>query len=209
MKRSVGRRAWDRLGRMLLAATLLVGLMVLAPGYSAAAAPSRDRLVLGLPLEPPNLDPTSGAAAAVDEVVYGNVFEGLTRLTQNGAVAPALAESWEAAPDGLSWTFHLRRGVAFSDGSPFDASVAKFSLDRIAAEGSTNAQKALFAPIRNVEVVDPATLRIRLSRPMATLPYVLAWGDAVMVSPAARRPTPSIPSAPARSRCKVGSAAVS
>ncbi len=89
----------------------------------------------------------------------------------------------EAAPDGLSWTFHLRRGVTFQDGAPFDASTAKFSLDRITAEGSTNAQKALFAPIRNVEVVDPATLRIRLSRPMATLPYVLAWGDAVMVSP--------------------------
>ncbi|MDT9096862.1 ABC transporter substrate-binding protein, partial [Escherichia coli] len=76
-----------------------------------------------------------------------------TRLTQNGAVAPSLAESWEAAPDGLTWTFHLRRGVTFSDGSPFDASVAKFSLDRIKAEGSTNAQKALFAPIQSVEVV--------------------------------------------------------
>jgi len=44
------------------------------------AQPARDRLILGLPLEPPNLDPTSGAAAAVDEVVYANVFEGLTRL---------------------------------------------------------------------------------------------------------------------------------
>jgi len=183
VKRGWGRQAWNRLGRTLLAATLLVGLTVLAPPHGAEAAPVRDRLVLGLPLEPPNLDPTSGAAAAVDEVVYGNVFEGLTRLTQNGAVAPALAESWEAAPDGLTWNFHLRRGVTFSDGSPFDASVAKFSLDRITAEGSTNAQKALFEPIRNIEVVDPATLRIHLSRPMATLPYVLAWGDAVMVSP--------------------------
>ena len=67
--------------------------------------------------------------------------------------------------------------------SPFDASVAKFSLDRIAAPDSTNAQKALFEPIESVEVVDPATIRIRLSRPMATLPYLLAWGDAVMVSP--------------------------
>ena len=183
MKRGLGLRAWDRLSRTLLSAALLIGLTVFAPAPDAHAAPARDRLVLGLPLEPPNLDPTSGAAAAVDEVVYGNIFEGLTRLTQNGALAPALAESWEAAPDGLSWTFHLRRGVTFQDGAPFDASAAKFSLDRITAEGSTNAQKALFAPIQSVEVIDPATLRIRLSRPMATLPYVLAWGDAVMVSP--------------------------
>lgn len=182
MTSGMGRQVWRRARRALAAAALMVGLAAALPGAVEAQAP-RDRLILGLPLEPPNLDPTSGAAAAVDEVVYANVFEGLTRLTQNGAVAPSLADSWEAAPDGLTWTFHLRRGVTFSDGSPFDAAVAKFSLDRITAESSTNAQKALFAPIRNVEVVDPATLRIRLSRPMATLPYVLAWGDAVMVSP--------------------------
>lgn len=186
MTKGEANRVWSRFSRALLAAALLLGLTALPIAVQAQtqtqAQAARDRLVLGLPLEPPNLDPTSGAAAAVDEVVYANVFEGLTKLTQNGAVAPLLAESWEASPDGLTWTFQLRRGVTFSDGSPFDASVAKFSLDRITAPGSTNAQKALFAPIQRVEVVDPATLRIHLSRPMATLPYVLAWGDAVMVS---------------------------
>ena len=181
MTRGSANRVWSRFGRALLAVALLLGLAALPAVVQAQT--SRDRLVLGLPLEPPNLDPTSGAAAAVDEVVYANIFEGLTRLTQNGAVAPLLAESWEASPDGLTWTFHLRRGVTFSDGSPFDAAVAKFALDRITAPGSTNAQKALFAPIEKVEVVDPATIRIHLSRPMATLAYVLAWGDAVMVSP--------------------------
>jgi ABC-type transport system substrate-binding protein/ABC-type dipeptide/oligopeptide/nickel transport system permease component len=149
----------------------------------AAAGPVRDRLVLGLPLEPPNLDPTSGAAAAVDEVVYGNVFEGLTRITQNGTVAPALAESWEISPDGLTYVFHLRRGVTFHDGSAFDASDVKFSLDRISAETSTNAQKALFEPIRAVEVIDPATVRLTLAHPVSALPTLLAWGDAVIVAP--------------------------
>ena len=179
----VGRARRGLAARLLFALTLTLSLALHGAPSHAQTPSARDRLILGLPLEPPNLDPTSGAAAAVDEVVYANVFEGLTKLTQNGAVAPSLAETWEAAPDGLTWTFHLRRGVTFSDGSPFDASVAKFSLDRITAEGSTNAQKALFAPIRSVAVVDPATIRIHLSRPMATLPYVLAWGDAVMVSP--------------------------
>ena len=69
--------------------------------------------MLGLPLEPPNLDPTVGAAAAVDEIVYGNIFEGLTRITASGLAAPALAESWDVSPDGLTWIFHLRRGVRF------------------------------------------------------------------------------------------------
>lgn len=154
-----------------------------AGAQTASAPPPGDRLVLGLPLEPPNLDPTTGAAAAVDEIVYGNIFEGLTRITANGQAAPALAESWDVSPDGLTWVFHLRRGVRFQDGTPFDAAVAKFSLDRITAPNSTNAQKALFEPIASVTVVDPLTLRIALRRPIAALPSLLGWGDAVMVAP--------------------------
>ncbi|MBX3476067.1 MAG: ABC transporter permease subunit [Brevundimonas sp.] len=180
-----GRR-WAAWAATLLAALCLAvaGLGALFVGVAdAAAGPARTRLVLGLPLEPPNLDPTSGAAAAVDEVVYGNVFEGLTRITQNGTVAPALAESWEVSPDGLTYVFHLRRGVVFHDGSTFDASDVKFSLDRITAETSTNAQKALFEPIRSVEVLDPATVRVTLAHPVSALPTLLAWGDAVIVAP--------------------------
>ncbi len=190
MKRFRSPQPWSprlllrRLGRLALAAGLAVGL---ASPLAAQPAPVqggvRDHLVLGLPLEPPNLDPTSGAAAAVDEVVYGNIFEGLTRITQNGAVAPALAESWDISPDGLTYLFHLRSGVRFHDGSTFDAEDVKFSLERIVATDSTNAQKALFAPIARVEVVNPATVRVVLSRPVSALPYLLGWGDAVMVAP--------------------------
>lgn len=167
---------------LFLALTLALAAVM---GGTAHAGPStaRDRLVLGLPLEPPNLDPTAGAAAAVDEVVYGNVFEGLTRITQNGTVAPALAESWAVAPDGLVWVFHLRSGVRFHDGSTFDAQDVKFSLDRMLAPGSANAQAALFQPIRMVMVVDSLTVRITLDRPVSALPYLLGWGDAVIVAP--------------------------
>ena len=61
--------------------------------YSAAF--SQQIMKLGLQLEPPNLDPTSGAAAAIDEVVYGNIFEGLVRIDENGNVRPGLALYWE------------------------------------------------------------------------------------------------------------------
>ncbi len=162
----------------------LVAALLLALSSPVMAEAPHSRLVIGVPLEPPHLDPTSGAAAAIDEITYANLFEGLTRLTPNGTVAPSLAQDWSVSPDGLSWTFRLKHGVTFSDGTPFNAETVRFSLIRIVAEGSTNAQKALFAPIRAVDVVDDHTIIIRLSRPVANLPYLLAWGDAAMVSPA-------------------------
>src|SRR3546814_7183999 len=102
-------------------------------------------------LEPPHLDPTSHAAAAIDEVVYANIFEGLTRIDRNGAVQPTLAESWTVSDDGLTYTFKLHEGVTFHDGTTFDSADVKFSLDRAMAEDSTNAQKGLFAPIARSE----------------------------------------------------------
>ncbi len=138
---------------------------------------------IGMQLEPPNLDPTAGAAAAIDEVVYANVFEGLTRFGPDGSIQPALAESWEVSEDGTVWTFTLHEGVMFHDGTTMDAEDVVFSLDRARAEDSTNAQKALFAGIVSAEAVDPTTVRLTLSAPNGNLPFNLAWGDAVIVAP--------------------------
>lgn len=148
---------------------------------AAAAAP--DAVTLGMVLEPPNLDPTAGAAAAIDEVVYANLFEGLTRFGPDGAVLPALARSWEVSEDGTAYTFHLVTGATFHDGTGFDAADVKFSLERARAEDSANAQKALFAGIAAVEVIDPATVKVVLSAPDGAFPAKMAWGDAVIVAP--------------------------
>ena len=166
------------MGRTL---ALAAGLM-LAAGM-AASAPRTD-VVVGLVLEPPILDPTAGAAAAIDEIVYANVFEGLTRFGPDGAIEPALAESWEIAPDGLSWVFHLHDGVTFHDGTPFTAEDVVFSFDRAMAEGSLNAQKQLFDGINEVTAIDDTTVEIGLDAPKGSLLFNLAWGDAVIVSPA-------------------------
>jgi len=149
----------------------------------ASPALARDTVTLGVALEPPHLDPTAGAAAAIDEIVYANVFEGLTRIGSKGEVLPALAESWEISEDGKTYTFKLRSGVKFHDGSDFDAEDAKFSLDRARADDSTNAQKGLFKAIESVEVVDPATLKVMLSSPAGNFLFNMGWGDAVMVAP--------------------------
>ncbi len=159
----------------------------LALGLSALAAPAlaqKTDIVIGMQLEPPNLDPTAGAAAAIDEVVYANVFEGLTRFGPDGAILPGLAESWEIAPDGLSWVFNLREGVTFHDGLPLTAEDVVFSFDRAMAEDSTNAQKQLFAGINEVTAIDDTTVEIGLDAVNGSLLFNLAWGDAVIVSPA-------------------------
>lgn len=168
--------------RRIAAVLLGVAMLTSAAGGAAVAVPQRP-LVVGMALEPPHLDPTAGAAAAIDEVLYANVFEGLTRITADGTVAPALATDWSVGDDGLTVTFTLREGVRFHDGAPFDASVAKFALDRARAPGAENAQPQLFEAIEAVEAPEPTTLVVRLSRPDADLPYSLGWGDAVMVHP--------------------------
>lgn len=140
-------------------------------------------ITVGMQLEPPNLDPTGGAAAAIDEVVYANVFEGLTRYQADGSIAPALAASWEVSEDGTVYTFSLREGVTFHDGTAMTAEDVKFSLDRARAEDSTNAQKALFAGIADVTVIDDLTVQVTLSAPNGSFPVNMAWGDAVIVAP--------------------------
>jgi peptide/nickel transport system substrate-binding protein len=160
---------------------ILAGALAASIG-TAFAAPRTD-LVLGVVLEPPHLDPTAGAAAAIDEVLYANVFEGLTRIGPSGEVLPALAQSWEISEDGKVYTFKLHEGVKFHDGTSFDAEDVKFSLDRARAPDSTNAQKPLFAAIENVEAVDPATVKITLSGPQGSFLYNMGWGDAVIVAP--------------------------
>lgn len=156
---------------------------VLALASASPALAARTDLVLGVVLEPPHLDPTAGAAAAIDEILYANVFEGLTRIGPSGEVLPALAESWTISDDGKVYTFKLHKGVKFHDGSDFDAEDVKFSLDRARAPDSVNAQKGLFAAIDTVEVIDPETVQVTLKHPQGAFLYNMGWGDAVIVAP--------------------------
>ena len=167
---------------MSLAKSLALAMagLVLATG-AVLAQPSEIRI--GVALEPPMLDPTAGAAEAIDVVVYQNVFEGLTRIDQTGAVQPDLAESWTISDDGLTYRFKLREDVTFHDGTGFDAEDVKFTFERILAPDSVNAQKALYAPIAAVTVIDPLTVELKLSRPDGLFLFNLGRGDAVIVAP--------------------------
>ncbi|OAN84907.1 ABC transporter substrate-binding protein [Sulfitobacter geojensis] len=166
---------------MLHLPRLLLGVSTAA--LLAGAAMAKDDITIAIQLEPPHMDPTSAAAGAIDSVLYSNVFEGLTRFMSDGSVVPGLAESWDISEDGLTYTFKLRSDVTFHDGTAMDAEDVKFSLDRIGAEDSANAQKALYSAISEVNAIDPMTVEVKLSEPNGNLIFNLAWGDAVIVAP--------------------------
>jgi len=158
----------------------LLGASAIA--LTAGIASAQSDITVAIQLEPPNLDPTGGAAQAIDSVLYSNVFEGLTRFMADGSVVAGLAESWDISEDGLTYTFNLRSGVTFHDGTTMDAEDVKFSLDRARAEDSTNAQKGLFAGIADVVATDPQTVTVTLNEPNGSFLFNMAWGDAVIVA---------------------------
>ncbi len=144
---------------------------------------AKDTLVVANPVEPPHLDPTTHVAGSIREVVYANVYEGLTLIDRDGKPYPALAESWTVSADGLSYAFKLRGGVRFHDGGAFDSSIVRFTLDRARGPNSVNANKRIFEPITAIETPDATSVTIKLSRPVGSFLYDLGSADAAMVHP--------------------------
>lgn len=164
---------------------LLASLPLLGGAAQTWAQPRRDSIVLGMVLEPPGLDPTAAAAAAIGEVVHYNIFEGLTKIAPDGAVLPLLAETWGHSEDGKSYTFRLRQGVRFSDGSAFDAAAVKFSFERARAEGSSNkAKKAFFDNLVGINTPSPHLLLLQFAVPDGAIPFRLGENTAVILHPA-------------------------
>lgn len=166
--------------RELLAGAGLAALAAQLPVVALAQA--KDSVTIAQTLEPPTLDPTSGAAQAIREVTLQNIFEGLVKMDRTGKLQPCLAESWEIADDNVTYRFKLRQGATFHDGTPFTAEQVKFSFERAVAPA--NAQRQLFTPIAEIATPDPAMVVIKLKQPTANFLYGLSWGDAVIVAPA-------------------------
>jgi len=151
--------------------------------WPAFAQSGRETLTLGMALEPPGLDPTAGAASAIAEIVLYNVLETLTRINPDGSIAPLLAERWEVSPDLRSTTFHLRRGVKFSNGQLFNAATVQFSLQRAAADKSTNKDRRNFAAIESVRALGEHTVVVTTKTPEPNFLFYMGQATAVMVEP--------------------------
>lgn len=165
-------------------------LSIVAFAAALAAAPppalaqsKKDSVVMGMTLEPPGLDPTNAAAAAIAEVTLYNIYETLTKINEDGSVSPLLAESWTASPDLKTYTFKLRKGVKFQNGEPLDSATVKFSFERNAAPTSTNKDKSLFQGFEKIDAPDSDTVVISLKNAEPNLPFLLGQASGSIVEP--------------------------
>lgn len=177
---------------------------VASPSPTSSPSPSATgALVYGATGQPVNLEPgniTDGNSIIVQDQIYNRLIEFKPGTTE---LQPALAVEWSASPDGKTWTFRLRQGVLFHDGTLFDAEAVRFNVDRWwnpkSANGYRNAGKVyeiwqqIFGGfkgspaslLQDVKVVDPLTVQFVLKQPFSAFPSAIASGFFGMASPAA------------------------
>ncbi len=149
----------------------LLASSALALAVSGSAAWAQSNLTIAFPAnqEPASLD---GHIDPYQSTWLFNSFvaDPLVVLDPDGKYQPALATAWDSTPDGKVWTFKLRPGVTFQDGTPFDAAAVKYNLERINDPKTASAQlKSDVGPWKSVEVVDPLTVKITYDTPWVTL----------------------------------------
>ena len=172
-----------------LVVAVVVALML---ATTASAAPPKDAIVIGLLAEPVTMDPpqiTDLNSARVTK----RIFEGLVAQELGSyKLIPGLAQSWDISKDGLIYTFKLRPNVKFHDGTPFNAEAVKFVFERqlndkgpYYATGTYPYVKGFLGNVAGVEVLDAATVQIKLKSPLTPFLQYLAHQSLFMFSPEA------------------------
>jgi peptide/nickel transport system substrate-binding protein len=163
-------------------------------GAAPAVAQPAGTLVVGLVAEPVNLDPAQVTDLNSNRVGRRIAETLVTFPEESTQIVPGLAETWTISRDGLRYTFKLRKGIAFHDGSALNAEAVKFSIERqINPEHPFNKlgkypfANFFFGNVKAVEVVDESSVEFVLKEPRASFLAVLTAGAASIVSPTAVR----------------------
>jgi peptide/nickel transport system substrate-binding protein len=168
---------------LLLAATMLLGLVA---GAQAAEPKRGGTLRVSYGNEIANLDFHTAPGYEMMWVAM-NVGCGLVNITPDGKFVGDVADSWQASPDGLNYTFKLKKNVLFHDGTTVDAAAVKFSIDRLMDPQTKSGMRAFYESVHSVEVLDPQSVQVRLKQPYAFFLHMLAGyrTGLVLYSPAA------------------------
>jgi ABC-type transport system substrate-binding protein len=154
----------------------------LDPATSSPASAARDRLVFAASADATTLDPHNTTDTESDQVIM-MLFETLIGFDDQMKIVPRLAERWSVADDGVSWTFHLRPGVTFHDGSPLDATSVRDSFARVLDPVAAHKRLPLFSMIDRVETVDPLTVRLVTKYPFGAFEPTIAHVSAAILNP--------------------------
>ena len=152
----------------------------------AAGTPAKGGvLTVGIYQEPPTFDPHVSGSATAGRVMR-HIFDTLVVQPEPGQFEPGLATSWESPDGSKTWTFKLRQGVGFHDGTPFNAQAVKFAFDRI-ADPKTKSLSAIgqLGPYEGTDVVDDYTVTVRFKRPHISFLNNVSSSVLAPVSPAA------------------------
>lgn len=155
MKQQPGKRKLARWGVLLLAVSLCA-----QAGNADDPGPT---LSYSWPVNAGSLDPRGYSPNQM--YAQAMVYEPLVRYSASGTLEPWLATAWQVSQDGKTYTFTLRDGVRFSDGTPFDAAAAKANLDAVLANPQRHRWMELVSTLDHVEATDRLTLRLVLKHP--------------------------------------------
>jgi peptide/nickel transport system substrate-binding protein len=143
-----------------------IGAGFLMMGMASASA---QVLEIGADLSPTGLDPHLITAFPSFMIVNGNIYEGLTTIDKDLKVTPGLAESWTVSPDGKTYTFKLRSGVKFHDGSPMEAEDVVSSIKRVQSKEMASPLASRLASVESAKALDAQTVELTLKEPSAPL----------------------------------------
>jgi peptide/nickel transport system substrate-binding protein len=158
--------------RHLFRAALMASALIAPAALPLSAA--AQILEIGYDQSPVGLDPHLATAFSTFSIVNGTIYEGLTAIDKNLRVIPALAESWTATPDGKSFTFKIRSGVTFHDGSKMDSADIVASIRRVLAKEIASPLASRLAAIDTVSAPDSSTVEMKLKEPSPPLLSSLA-----------------------------------
>ena len=155
----------------LALALVLLGLTIVSPSsVLQAQGPTKGgRLIVGLIGDVGALDPAFSYDFTTGAVVP-QITEGLLRFDKEMKTQPALAESWES-PDPLTYVYHIRDGVKFSDGTPMTIDDVVFSMERIRDPKTASQLGWVYANVDKITKVDDKTVKVTLSKPDALWQY--------------------------------------
>ncbi|HEV8310261.1 MAG TPA: ABC transporter substrate-binding protein [Methylomirabilota bacterium] len=157
----------NRRGLCALAALVAVALLVTGP----AGQPRRGGILTWATHQDVDQTDVHKSFALLTGMVLGrNVFDRLVEHNEKLELVPRLAERWETSGDGRTWTFHLRKGVKFHDGTPFNAEAVKFNIDRaLNPENRLLAGRFAYAGVQAAEVVSEHAVRLVTKEPVGAL----------------------------------------